>query len=751
MPLTLVTGPANAGKARFVLDAVRTRARQDPLLVVPTVRDASAYRLELAEGGAVFGAHVITFDDLASEMARRAGTPIEKLGTAQRDRLLARTVAGARLEVLAESARSPGFVRAVGGLVAELQRELVTPQRFTQAMRAWGEEQSRSEYAREVAALYAGYRALLERLGRVDAELRAWAALDALRESPSRWGTTPVFLYGFDDLTGLQRDAVETLARAEGVDVTVALTYEPRSALAGRASTFQDLLPLADRHEVLEAHAEYYESPALHHLERGLFEEGAERVDPAGAVRLLEAGGQRAEVELVAAEVLARLEAGTAPEEIAVVYRSPDGPAPLVRSVFESYGIPVAVFAPTPLRVVPLGRGLLGLLRAALSESGRAEDVLAWLRTPGLLEQPGLADTLEADVRREGATTAAAARALWEARRWPLETLDRLAGARGRELLEAVGAAAETLLAAPHRRAAAVLDPAERLDAAALREVLTVLNGLGALARQDRDLAPSPTELLEALERVEVREPAAPGCVQVLDPLSIRARRVSAMFVCGLQEGEFPRPARPEPFLPDEVRRQLAEASGLALRARDDVLDDERALFYAVASRPQAVLGLSYRSSDEEGHPAVRSFFVDDVRDLFTARLDDERAIRSLASVTWPEGEAPTRARARPAGRRRRASRGAAGDRPAARARRARGPRRARGLVGRAARGVRGVPGAVAGRPLPASRALRAGVRAARPRPGRPWAPRAHAAPTAGGARLGAAGRGQPRARPGDS
>ena len=243
--------------------------------------------------------------------------------------------------------------------------------------------------------------------------------------------------------------------------------------------------------------------------------------------------------------MLALLQAGTAPEEIAVVYRSPDGPAALVRSVFEAYGIPVAVSAPAPLRAVPLGRGLLGLLRAALSEAGRAEDVLAWLRTPGLLDRPGLADTLEADVRRKGAATAAAARALWEAKRWPLETLDRLAAARGRELLEAVAAAAETLLAAPHRRAAAILDPAERLDAAALREVLTVLNGLGALARQDRELAPSPSEPLEALERVEVREPAAPGCVQVLDPLSIRARRVSALFVCGLQEGEFPaRPGR---------------------------------------------------------------------------------------------------------------------------------------------------------------------------------------------------------------
>ena len=90
-----------------------------------------------------------------------------------------------------------------------------------------------------------------------------------------------------------------------------------------------------------------------------------------------------------------------------------------------------------PLRAIPLGRGLLGLLRAAFGE-GRAQDVLAWLRTPGVLDRPGLADELETAVRVDGATTAAEARRLWEAERWPLELLDRLDQAHGPGLLDAV-------------------------------------------------------------------------------------------------------------------------------------------------------------------------------------------------------------------------------------------------------------------------------------------------------------------------
>ena len=77
VPLTLVTGPANAEKARVVLDAFRAAlARgEDPILVVPTRADVERYRGELAAGGAVFGAHVVRFAWLIEEAARRAIRP----------------------------------------------------------------------------------------------------------------------------------------------------------------------------------------------------------------------------------------------------------------------------------------------------------------------------------------------------------------------------------------------------------------------------------------------------------------------------------------------------------------------------------------------------------------------------------------------------------------------------------------------------------------------------------------------------
>ena len=53
-------------------------------------------------------------------------------------------------------------------------------------------DEARGEYAEELGRLYRAYRERLERLGRRDETLHRAAALDAIREDPSRWGATPV-------------------------------------------------------------------------------------------------------------------------------------------------------------------------------------------------------------------------------------------------------------------------------------------------------------------------------------------------------------------------------------------------------------------------------------------------------------------------------------------------------------------------------------------------------------------------------
>ena len=105
--------------------------------------------------------------------------------------------------------------------------------------------------------------------------------------------------------------------------------------------------------------------------------------------------------------------------------------------------------------------------------------------------------------------------------------------------------------------------------------------------------------------------------IQIASPETIRARRFDAVFACGLQEGEWPAPSSADPFLSDDDRREIAEHGGLLLPFREDQLDRERYLFYATISRAERLLFLSWRVSDEDGNPEARSFFIEDVADVF--------------------------------------------------------------------------------------------------------------------------------------
>jgi hypothetical protein len=693
MAITLITGPANAGKARAVLDAVRAdaAAEAEPLLIVPTHADVESYRRELACDGVIWGVRVERFQGLLAEVMRRSGVAARPLTPLLRERVLA--AVAARICATPELATRPGFVRSLVALVGELEVERVTPQRLKRALAVWSgaaggdgrelpveerhaeglraEPHAEELRAEELGALFAGYHELLEELGRSDPDQRATQALDALRRSPGLWGETPVHLYGFDDLTPLQLDTIETLGRVADAPLTVSLAYEAgRVAFAGRAGAFQTLLPWAVEHRVLPARAEYYAPmarQALHHLERQLFEplprrpfgsheSGAQpglsereetgRLDPAGALRLLEGGSPRAELELVAGEIKALLDDGMAPRDIAIVHRSPSAVAELLGEVLEEFEVPFVLPVRLPFCRTSLGHALCGLLAAAseglpgVADGGRLEDLLAWLRAPGLLERPLLADRLEANARGRGITGAAGARALWESEHWPLDTLDHIRAAAERgplALIERTERELRWLFAAPRHGQAQVLTGAQLDDARALIAAMRALEELADIARAAPRLAPNPGELGAILRGLELPgEVGEEEVVAVLDPLALRARRVRALFLCGLQANVFPAPAHPPPWLSEDERRGLAEASGLRLPLPDSPLAAERYLFYAAISRPEQLLALSWHSAGEDGDSTFPSLFIDDVCDLFHNELRQQRALRAAGAADWP-------------------------------------------------------------------------------------------------------------------
>ena len=654
MPLTLVLGPANSAKAREVLGAYSLAASRAALLVVPTAADVAHYGRELAQAdeSLLTLGRVLTFPGLIEEIADCVGHAPPRLTPLQRQRLLRRMIATLNLQALDESAHAVGFARATGHLIAELEQARVAPPRITAALRSWAHGvPERLGYAADLSAIYRRYVQGVEEVGMVDAEMFAWGALDRLRERPDRWPGTAVFLYGFDDFTPIELDTIETLAKQPGAQVTVSLTYEPgRSALVARATVAEELRQQAQRVTELPSVADYYAPQArlaLHHLERRLFEVDPPRVDPGESVQLFEAGGERAEGELVAAEVLAALRDGVPAAEIVVVCRSLARSGASLQAAMRRYGVCAASTRKVPLAHTTLGRAVLATVRCALLDATEATvtDLLISLRAPGAVPDATEVDRLEAALRRAGVVRLSEISGVeWlQAAAPALQAIERLRRAEDR--LVAVAELTQALFVQPHVQSGRVLSEAEQSDARAATAILAALTELAELDAAQR--APSsPDELLELLQSVEVAAGVAPGPGDVLiaEPLAIRARRFRRVIVTGLCEGEFPSPQATsgDPFLGDDRRHELALASGLALPVEVDPLARERYLLYSCASRATERLTFSFRSSDEEGNAVTPSVFLSDVAALFVPDWSERRRSRLLADVVWSPELAPT-------------------------------------------------------------------------------------------------------------
>src|SRR5438067_1828076 len=189
MALTLLAGPANAGKVALLLERYLEQLPREPVLIVPTQSDVDRAERDLLLGrasgrGALLGGDIGTFDDLFARIAHGNGDHRPVLPESQRALLIRRVVGSARLQALDGSSRYAGFADALSAAIAEIESGLLDPDALDG----------------ELGELYAAYRAELDRLGVWDRDLERRHAAERVGRDLGAWDTRPVFAYGFEDL-----------------------------------------------------------------------------------------------------------------------------------------------------------------------------------------------------------------------------------------------------------------------------------------------------------------------------------------------------------------------------------------------------------------------------------------------------------------------------------------------------------------------------------------------------------------------
>ncbi len=616
MPLTLLAGPANAGKVARLLDRFLADLARDPVLIVPNRADVDRVERDLlARQGTLLAGSIGTFDDLFRRIARSNGAHCPLLTGTQRALVVRSVVGAARLDTLGASARFGGFGDALSAAVSELESGLVDP----------------SEVGGELGELVRGYHAELERLGLWDEDTERRYAAERVAGDLAAWDERPVYAYGFEDLTGAQWQLLEALAAR--VEVTVSLPYEPgRGVFASLARTAEDLGRLAEgRIEELGSAYAAYAPAALAHLERSLFSEAEVEARPTeGAVRFLEGAGARGTAELVAEEILSLLRGGTRAEQIAVVCPSVERWRSVLDTAFGTLGVPYAVEGRIRLGQTAFGLALLSLLRHAWAGGGRAE-LYGFMRSPFSGLRRDHVDFLEGRLRgRAVHTPGRVEEETVKLRGQSLPFLEALRGAP--DELTAVRGLADTMIAAAHGLGAPPVGDGARLDLRAREEVLRALDELEAWRALGQKVVAD--DVLASLERASVRAGSGgeAGRVAVLDLLRARTRRSEVVFVLGLEEGSLPRRVDRPRLLDDDLCRELEARSRRARMPRPDPVARDRYLLYLVR---EAVT--------DDGSPREPSPFWDDVRSVFD-RGDVERwtTRRRLSALVRQLDDAPS-------------------------------------------------------------------------------------------------------------
>ena len=614
MALKLVTGPANAAKAGRVLGEYRelANAGQAPLLVVPTSGDRYAYESELLANGALVGGRVLTWEALVGLFARSFGSDLRLVGPLRRRTLIRKAIerAAPSLGSLAGSAGTSGFVSTVERAFRELGRAGLDAPRFAE-LEATTEDPRRVDLAK----LFSAYEMELGAAKATDRERQALAVLGQMESGDWEWDGRPVLVYGFSELTVVQRRTLTALSKCCEVLVSLPADGRPKVGLAENTMlAFARSEQEGVIREILPAQREP-EGPGL--LESLMFT-GAARgaaAEAAESVRVVAGSGTIAAAELVATEVAESHRSGLKLDQLVIVRPQGVATEPIVAALRDR-GFESSCQVVVELSSTVLGAALIGFLRCQLDrEHAASEHASAWLKAMADEDARDLVDSIDRRLRAKGERRASRMLGDWRKTQGEPPLTGDVGDLTPKHLLAGeVKTAARKIFGALVQGTGGALTVDQAEHAAALSAVTIGMGDLidlyepgeaGSARAMIDELAALPVQLSDGAARS--------GAVLISDALSIRGRSFETVIVCGMEDGVFPASFSPDPFLED------AAAEGLELAPEDRRLSaseahsaGEREKFAICAARARSRLVLVRRSKDDAGSEVARSGFLDE-------------------------------------------------------------------------------------------------------------------------------------------
>ena len=661
--LDLLCSPPGTGKTTYCIDSFKDKILESKggidsrsFFILPNREHAERIRnlILKQEVPGLFNAHILTLHDFIlrlSASSRSMARPTDAI----RKRVLR--------DVLQEEGRSfpyfekvktfPGFYELLVDTIKEFKGALLSIREFEKRAQTLLKDPVFRVKFRDFTVLMKAYETELVKMCLEELED---PVAQLLQTSPRADLADLVIFDGFYHFTRAQQKFIAYLCGHSGrVVATLTLPQNYRSRLHVfdyPVQTREFLLNLGFR-ETRSSDSPNHRTgnESLRHLQQNLFlEKPSLRNNPKRSIEVLEANSLRGEVEMIAREIK-RLyrESVTHYSDICIILRKIGSYRQLVRSVFAEFGIPVVVHEREKLIEHGLAMALYRFMNL-IGEDWSREDLFYFLKSSYLRRAvpPQEVSELESAAFRDNIL---GGRSRWEALRHSglkpeAQTLLQKIfewenGLLGAKTIHEFTRQATELLSEFDLESPAAVD-ADAVDAEVVSTITDILENAKKFYRRAESRPFSAAlfvkEFKDSLKSALFSiKPGGKNRVQVYDVVMAIPKEYKTVFIAGLLEKVFPQSVAEDPLFKDAERRVINQREAL-LEERRRRVTGERYFFYMGISRAKERLYLTYPKVDTEGRPALRSFFIEEVKKCFTA-VSEVRKDASDLVPGWHEWE----------------------------------------------------------------------------------------------------------------